>query len=262
MTAQGTGSSSSEQGRQVSPRPAKLQQALERVEANIRDYGALESEPPVDREAQRARELDDALRRAGVPKRYRSVAAEHRFDDQVAEGVGLFIGGAVGTGKTEVSCAVLKAFVENSEWSLGDESRFRAKAKFITFVDFLGAIRGSYNSTTSESEAAIMDKASSCELLVLDDVGGKGASSVWAISRLYQLVNTRYNEMLPTIVTTQYVGGAFAKSLTVGGNQAEVDAIVSRLRQMCVPMMVKGDDHRKAAATGYPRLVYAREEAE
>ncbi|MBM3121729.1 MAG: ATP-binding protein, partial [Chloroflexi bacterium] len=38
-------------------------------------------------------------------------------------------------------------------------------------------------------------------LLVLDDLGTQ-ASTPWAVEKLYQLLNHRYNATLPTVITT------------------------------------------------------------
>ena len=47
----------------------------------------------------------------------------------------------------------------------------------------------------------IIEQAKKVELLVLDDLGAEKPSE-WVVEKLFQVVNYRYNEMLPTIFTS------------------------------------------------------------
>ncbi|MGQ9826036.1 MAG: ATP-binding protein, partial [Desulfotomaculales bacterium] len=75
------------------------------------------------------------------------------------------------------------------------------------------------------------------ELVVLDELGAE-KSSEWVTERLYVIINARYNEMLPTIITSNL-------------EMEELEAlpgwerIVSRLFEMCHLVKVDGKDYRR-----------------
>ena len=75
------------------------------------------------------------------------------------------------------------------------------------------------------------------ELVVLDDLGAE-KNSEWVTERLYVIINARYNEMLPTIITSN-----------LEMEELEVlpgwERIVSRLFEMCHLVRVDGPDYRK-----------------
>ncbi|MEO8376556.1 MAG: ATP-binding protein [Candidatus Sumerlaeota bacterium] len=129
------------------------------------------------------------------------------------ESEGLLLRGITGCGKTHIAIAILKEVIRRGY-----------SGYYANFNDLLSRIRDSYNADSGASEAELLDAVDSAQLLVLDDVGAESTTD-WVRDRLYLIVNRRYENALPTIITTNC-------------DEAELQArvgprIVSRLYEMC-----------------------------
>jgi DNA replication protein DnaC len=69
--------------------------------------------------------------------------------------------------------------------------------------DLLDHLRGAYSPTSDVTYDDLFENVRSTPLLVLDDLGTQ-SSTPWAMEKLYQLFNWRYNNQLPTVVTTNH----------------------------------------------------------
>lgn len=56
----------------------------------------------------------------------------------------------------------------------------------------------------SENEYSILTGLSSCDLLILDDIGSEAhkGQDDWACEKLFSVINARYNDMRSTVYTT------------------------------------------------------------
>jgi len=97
-----------------------------------------------------------------------------------------------GTGKTMLASSVVNHLVKNN-----------ISAIFITVPDLLMRIKSTYNQN-SLTEENLIDGLLDCSLLVMDDIGSESHKSIddWASSKIYQIINSRYNNMKATIFTT------------------------------------------------------------
>ena len=71
---------------------------------------------------------------------------------------------------------------------------------FLTVPDLLDWLRFSYGSSESSFESRF-DEIRNIDLLVLDDLGTQNATA-WAQEKLFQIINHRYVNRLPTVLTT------------------------------------------------------------
>ena len=100
--------------------------------------------------------------------------------------------GGVGTGKTYAAIATLKAF----HAATGEHGAF------WPVVDLLERYRATFDADRAvETSAAIDAEMRRCYLLVLDDLGQQ-KSTEWAEQQLFRLIDFRYRERRPLIVTT------------------------------------------------------------
>ena len=82
------------------------------------------------------------------------------------------------------------------------------------------------------------------DLLIIDDLG-KEQCSDWSMSTLYSILNDRYEDMKPTIVTTNYNADSLANALTPKGfDNTKIVAIISRLRETSTVMTMAWADIR------------------
>jgi DNA replication protein DnaC len=102
----------------------------------------------------------------------------------------LVLKGSYGTGKTHLAAAI-----GNYRLSKGD------MVLFITTPDLLDHLRASYSPKSEATYDETFDRVRDAQILILDDLGAENPSE-WANEKLFQLLNYRYVNHLPTIVTT------------------------------------------------------------
>lgn len=168
------------------------------------------------------------------PRRFRDAVADHadvlgwvkQITDDLASAPSLLLFGETGTGKSHQAYAALRAAVF---------ARPMVSWAATTFPDFAAALRPRQG-VDSEAE---MDRYRSAGLLLLDDLGtAKG--SEWVEEITYRLINGRYEDMSPTIFTT---------NLTIPELRAALgDRIAGRLAETCTQVLLEGTDWRRRGA--------------
>jgi len=101
----------------------------------------------------------------------------------------LLLMGGYGCGKTHLAAAIANFAV-----SMG------VPTLFITVPDLLDTLRFTYEDPTTSFEERF-DEIRNAPLLILDDFGTQSATP-WAQEKLFQIVNYRYINRLPLVVTT------------------------------------------------------------
>ena len=144
----------------------------------------------------------------------------------------LLIQGKYGCGKTHLAAAIANFGVE-----------MRIPTLFATAPDLLDLLRFTYNDPDTSFEERFRDFRS-VKLLILDDFGTENATG-WAREKLFQILNYRYINKLPLVITTNL-------------DLDEIDArIRSRLQDEKIVEHVRilAPDHRlKEGETSTPAL--------
>lgn len=98
--------------------------------------------------------------------------------------------GPNGCGKTHLAAAI------------GNYQLQKGKPVMFVFVpDFLDHLRSAFSPDSKVTYDELFERVKLSPLLILDDFGEQ-AGTPWAQEKLYQLVNYRYNDRLPMVVTT------------------------------------------------------------
>lgn len=134
----------------------------------------------------------------------------------------LILLGGVGTGKTHLAAAITNKLIDRG-----------IPVLFGTFSEHLQHIKDEFDHASTET---YLSKMKSTPMLVLDDVG-KERWSEWTQSILFDVINYRYEHMLPTIMTANFDDDAL---LNYSGN-----AVASRLNEMSIAVHTKGEDYRR-----------------
>ncbi len=144
----------------------------------------------------------------------------------------LLLQGRYGCGKTHLAAAVANFAVEMGIPTL-----------FITVPDLLDSLRFAYNDADFTFEQRF-EEIRRIRLLVLDDFGTQNATD-WAQEKLFQILNYRYINQLPTVVTTNL-------------SLVEIEGrIRSRLEdpELVTRVMIMATDYRRPADdTGHHEL--------
>jgi DNA replication protein DnaC len=101
----------------------------------------------------------------------------------------LLLMGGYGCGKTHIAASIANFVIE-----------YGVPVLFLTVPDLLDWLRVTYSDSGTAFEDRF-EEIRNIRLLVLDDLGTQNATS-WAQEKLYQIVNHRYVNRLPMVVTT------------------------------------------------------------
>jgi DNA replication protein DnaC len=102
----------------------------------------------------------------------------------------LVLSGPSGSGKTHLAAAIVNERV-----------RLGQPAFYITVPDLLDRIRASFNPDNETPYDEFFEQVRNAPLLALDDLGVQSGTS-WAKEKLDQLLTSRFNSGLPTVIVT------------------------------------------------------------
>ena len=151
-----------------------------------------------------------------------------------------FLTGIVGSGKTWVASAIANALIEEVPAPENEWDTPRTPVLFRNVPDFFYNLRKGYN-RRGETEAEIIGSMMKAPYLILDDCGAE-KSSDWTLDRLYLVINSRYENDLPMVITSNL-------SLDEIGEKIH-DRIASRLLEMCNVKKFPNKDWRKGIKKG------------
>ena len=95
-----------------------------------------------------------------------------------------------GCGKTHLAAAIVNYRYQNKQPAL-----------FVVVPDFLDHLRSAFSPESKTSYDQLFESVKNAALLVLDDFGQQ-STTPWAQEKLYQVINYRYNALLPSVITT------------------------------------------------------------
>jgi DNA replication protein DnaC len=177
-------------------------------------------------------------RAAMACKRYADTFREEKMpsDDRDPGRNGLFITGPKGTGKTHLAAAIANQLMQEGTGVI-----------CMTMIDLLDRIKETFAQRRQgeATEGDILTTYKEVPLLIIDDMG-KEPPTEWAVSKIYAIINARYEAYLPTIVTTNYTDSELVRRLTPKdtGDATTADATIDRLREMCAAIVTTGDSWR------------------
>ncbi len=140
---------------------------------------------------------------------------------------GIRLTGNYGCGKTHLTASIIHRLAERGIGGV-----------FVVVPELLRAIRHGYNQQNDDSDR-LVKLTEEAPLLVLDDLGAEKPSD-WVREQLYVIINRRYENMLPTIVTTNCTTQELVERV---GQRT-----VSRLIEMTTPYKITAKDYRMRMA--------------
>jgi DNA replication protein DnaC len=143
----------------------------------------------------------------------------------------LLLEGGYGCGKTHLAAAIANFAVNNGMPTL-----------FITVPDLLDSLRFAYGDPETTFERRF-EEIRNADLLILDDFGTQNATP-WAQEKLFQIINYRYINKIPTVITTNLM----------------LDEIEGRIRsrlqdeEFVNHLMITAPDYRRPEETSNPGI--------
>ena len=159
------------------------------------------------------------------------------------ENKGLILYGDVGRGKTHLMVAVLRELILERG----------VEARFVEFSHLLSELKEGYDLGTGE--ATTLTPLVRVPVLAVDELG-KGRGTEWELGIIDQLVSHRYNTLGTVIGTTNYEPNPATgrpepnlaqPELTPSLGDRVGERVLSRLREMCNFMRLRGSDYREIA---------------
>lgn len=140
------------------------------------------------------------------------VAAYAKDTAKLNRGRGMIITGTVGVGKTHLAAAIINEIIKP------DNS---VNAIYITFSDMIRHIRSAWRDR-SVDEQSLITKYASASMLIIDEIGVQFGSDSEMV-QMFEVMNKRYGEMLPTVLISNLQMDELCKLLG--------DRIIDRMRE-------------------------------
>lgn len=140
------------------------------------------------------RNREDILKSIKVPLLFKDVPPVESLATEFADKLGIIYTGDVGVGKTYRAVATLKKFI------LSKGSPNKLSYKFINTCDLFLRMQEEIHHRR-RTEKSIIKHCMDVDILVLDDLGTE-KSSEWTEPNIYLLLNSRIENLKPTIVTS------------------------------------------------------------
>lgn len=161
--------------------------------------------------AKREAEADkQRLRKSGVPLRFEAKTLETfsvkndrqqlaltactRLVESIRagrQGANLVFIGKPGTGKSHLACGIILALYRSH------------RVCRIDLPDLIRDIRATWSRKAEHTEAEVLDYFGELDLLIVEEIG-TGAGSEDEKARIFQVINRRYEAMLPTILVSNF----------------------------------------------------------
>ena len=139
---------------------------------------------------------------------------------------GLIIMGESGVGKTHLAAVIANKLIENDKIVL--------MGRLTTLLDM---IKETFRDNT-KSENELIELYSNVDMIIIDDLGTEKISS-WALEKLYTIIQNRFENGLPIIITTRFDKKGLISRFSYSNDQDLIDATISKLYQMCYGITLK-----------------------
>ena len=127
-----------------------------------------------------------ASRALTVCKAYVEQFAEHYH-----AGRSLILTGNVGTGKTHLASAVVRAVI----------TQHRASALIVSAAEMIRVFKSTMERSVTYTDRDLLDELAGFDLLVIDEIGAQ-AGTAYELGLLHEVIDRRYQLVLPTVLVS------------------------------------------------------------
>lgn len=157
------------------------------------------------------------------------------YEITVKEGMGIYIFGNSGVGKTRLTACMANDLLKKG-----------VQVIFTNFFEISKAIRNTYNSGVADTEGKLLHRLNTVDVLFLDDLGteslAKNDGNNFLQDKIFEIINARYNNNKSTIFTSNY---SMNQLVSERGVMAKT---VDRIFEMSTAKLeIKGTSYRQQA---------------
>lgn len=205
--------------------------------------------------------LTSRCKNAGIPQKYvgktfddylltadnrQAVTTAYAFLDGEMS-TGIYMSGSCGSGKTFLASLMAQELL--------------SKECPIVFGDvphLMGKIKETFDDPMRSAES-ILRRYYECRMLFLDDLGS-GKLTEWNVGMLYQIINARYTDRLPLVVTSNYPLEVLERVIGSKINdKTAAQRICSRLYDTTIQVSLGATDYRRKKVKGVDMDALANE---
>jgi DNA replication protein DnaC len=155
-------------------------------------------------------------------------------DKVLSGGLGIYIYGDKGTGKTHLTACMANALIQQ-----------RRQVLFTNFAEISKLLRSTFGKK-NESEAGYISRLATIDFLFIDDLGTERVQTkdgdLWLQEKIFDVLNKRYNNRKPTVFTSNY---SLQELITERGI---AERTIDRIAEMSsVVLKINGNSYRMKA---------------
>ena len=175
--------------------------------------------------------------RAGIPDGYvlRGMDDRGRYAELLAtldSGIGLFLTGGTGTGKTHAACAVAQNFLKRGR-----------SVRFADPEQIEREVKASWRHEVNDDERGVIARYVTADLVVIDDLGAEVMNGVTMMA-LRAIVSGREAAGRVTVFTSNLTREQLAQRIADGTDEVMADRMASRIKGMTRMFCFDGPDRR------------------
>lgn len=141
---------------------------------------------------------------------------------------GIIIYGNIGYENTYIVSSMANKIIENNKIVLLERTS-----------SIMDRIKESFNKEVI-TEVEIIELYSNVDMLIIDDFGSETISK-WALEKLYKIINNRYENELPLVITTRYNKEELLEQMSIE-NQELAEEFIQILYRMCYGISLIKDE--------------------